>query len=243
MSLLEVRDLVSAYGSIEALQGVSLKVDAGEVVAVLGANGAGKTTLLRTISGMMKSKRGTITLEGESITGLRADQVLRRGIAHVAEGREIFSRLDVDDNLRLGAYVTQKGRLKGETLDLVFELFPRLVERRKQVAGTLSGGEQQMLAIARAVLAQPKIMLLDEPSMGLAPIIVGSIFETLEKLVKETNLTVLLVEQNAKAALDLASRGYLFESGKVLDSGNAEDLNTTAIQTAYLGPSSGKPKR
>ena len=157
--------------------------------------------------------------------------------------RQIFSRLDVDDNLRLGAYVTQKGRLKGETLDLVFELFPRLVERRKQVAGTLSGGEQQMLAIARAVLAQPKIMLLDEPSMGLAPIIVGSIFETLEKLVKETNLTVLLVEQNAKAALDLASRGYLFESGKVLDSGNAEDLNTTAIQTAYLGPSGGKPKR
>ncbi|BCW36003.1 ABC transporter ATP-binding protein [Arthrobacter sp. StoSoilA2] len=234
-ALLTIENLVAGYGSIEALHGVNLEINAGEVVAVLGANGAGKTTLLRSISGMIKPKSGAITMDGTNIAGHKAHRVLQHGIAHVAEGREIFGRLDVDDNLKLGAFIHQKGKLAGPELDMVFELFPRLAERRTQVAGTLSGGEQQMLAIARALLSRPKIMLLDEPSMGLAPIIVGAIFTALEKIVAETSLTVLIVEQNAQAALDLASRGYLLESGTVAQSGNSQELNSAAIEAAYLG--------
>lgn len=234
-ALLTINNLVAGYGSIEALHGINLEVNAGEVVAVLGANGAGKTTLLRAISGMIKPKSGTITMGGTNISGQRSHRVLKHGVAHVAEGREIFGRLDVDDNLRLGAFIHQKGKLAGSELDMVFELFPRLAERRSQVAGTLSGGEQQMLAIARALLSRPKLMLLDEPSMGLAPIIVGTIFSALEKIVAETSLTILIVEQNAQAALDLASRGYLLESGTVAQSGNSRELNSAAIEAAYLG--------
>lgn len=233
--LLKVDNLVAGYGSIEALHGVSLEINPGEVVAVLGANGAGKTTLLRAISGMIKPKSGTVMIDGKNIAGSRAHSVLQHGIAHVAEGREIFTRLSVWDNLRLGAYIHQKGKLAGQELDMVFEVFPRLAERRNQVAGTLSGGEQQMLAIARALLSRPKVMLLDEPSMGLAPIIVGTIFTALEKIVRENSLTILIVEQNAQAALDLASRGYLLESGKVARSGQSRELNTAAIEAAYLG--------
>lgn len=234
-ALLTINNLVAGYGSIEALHGINLEINAGEVVAVLGANGAGKTTLLRSISGMIKPKSGTITIDGENIAGQGSHSVLKHGVAHVAEGREIFGRLDVDDNLRLGAFIHQKGKLAGSELDMVFELFPRLAERRSQVAGTLSGGEQQMLAIARALLSRPKLMLLDEPSMGLAPIIVGAIFSALEKIVAETSLTILIVEQNAQAALDLASRGYLLESGTVAQSGNSRELNSAAIEAAYLG--------
>ena len=234
-ALLTINNLVAGYGSIEALHGINLEINAGEVVAVLGANGAGKTTLLRSISGMIKPKSGTITIDGKNIAGQRSHSVLKHGVAHVAEGREIFGRLDVDDNLRLGAFIHQKGKLAGSELDMVFELFPRLAERRSQVAGTLSGGEQQMLAIARALLSRPKLMLLDEPSMGLAPIIVGAIFSALEKIVAESSLTILIVEQNAQAALDLASRGYLLESGTVAQSGNSRELNSAAIEAAYLG--------
>lgn len=233
--LLKVENLVAGYGSIEALHGVSLEINQGEVVAVLGANGAGKTTLLRAISGMIKPTSGTVVIEGKNIAGSRAHSVLQHGIAHVAEGREIFTRLSVWDNLRLGAYIRQRGKLADEDLDMVFEVFPRLGERRNQVAGTLSGGEQQMLAIARALLSRPKVMLLDEPSMGLAPIIVGTIFTALEKIVRENSLTIMIVEQNAQAALDLASRGYLLESGKVARSGKSRELNTAAIEAAYLG--------
>jgi branched-chain amino acid transport system ATP-binding protein len=237
-ALLTIDNLVAGYGSIEALHGLSMEINSGEVVAVLGANGAGKTTLLRTISGMIRPKSGRIMIDGVEVSGQKAHRVLKNGIAHVAEGREIFTQLDVQDNLRLGAYIHQKGKLSGPELDMVFELFPRLAERRTQVAGTLSGGEQQMLAIARALLSRPKVMLLDEPSMGLAPIIVGTIFSTLEKIVAETALTILIVEQNAQAALDLASRGYLLESGLVVDSGDSRSLNTAAIEAAYLGTES-----
>ena len=233
--LLKIDHLVAGYGNIEALHGISMEVNAGEVVAVLGANGAGKTTLLRAISGMIKPKSGSVEIDGHNVAGQKAHKVLRHGIAHVAEGREIFSRLTVEDNLRLGAFIHQKGKLSGSELDMVLELFPRLAERRTQVAGTLSGGEQQMLAIGRALLSKPKIMLLDEPSMGLAPIIVGTIFNTLEKVVAETELTVMVVEQNAQAALDLASRGYLLESGTVVEAGDSRSLNTSAIEAAYLG--------
>ncbi len=238
-ALLQIENLVAGYGTIEALHGVTMEVNAGEVVAVLGANGAGKTTLLRSISGMIKPKNGKITIDGTNITGQKSHSVLHHGIAHVAEGREIFTRLDVDDNLRLGAFIRQKGKLAGPELDMVLELFPRLAERRKQIAGTLSGGEQQMLAIARALLSRPRVMLLDEPSMGLAPIIVGTIFSALEKIVAETSLTILIVEQNAQAALDLASRGYLLESGLVAESGDSQTLNTAAIEAAYLGTDAG----
>jgi branched-chain amino acid transport system ATP-binding protein len=237
-ALLTIDNLVAGYGSIEALHGISMEINSGEVVAVLGANGAGKTTLLRTISGMIRPKSGRIMIDGVEVSGQKAHRVLKNGIAHVAEGREIFTQLDVQDNLRLGAYIHQKGKLSGPELDMVFELFPRLAERRTQVAGTLSGGEQQMLAIARALLSRPKVMLLDEPSMGLAPIIVGTIFSTLEKIVAETALTILIVEQNAQAALDLASRGYLLESGLVVDAGDSRSLNTAAIEAAYLGTES-----
>jgi branched-chain amino acid transport system ATP-binding protein len=235
VAMLKIDALVAGYGNIEALHGISMEVNAGEVVAVLGANGAGKTTLLRAISGMIKPKSGSVIIDGVNVAGQRSHNVLKKGIAHVAEGREIFARLTVEDNLRLGAFIHQKGKLTGETLDMVLELFPRLAERRTQVAGTLSGGEQQMLAIGRALLSKPKIMLLDEPSMGLAPIIVGTIFDTLAKIVAETSLTVLVVEQNAQAALDLASRGYLLESGLVIQSGDSKSLNTSAIEAAYLG--------
>ncbi len=234
-ALVQVQGLSVSYGAIAALRGVSLTAAAGEAVAILGANGAGKTTLLRALSGQLAAKSGTVTLEGQPILGLRPAKIVQAGIAHVPEGRQIFGRLSVRDNLRLGAFLPSKGKLLAEDEERIYSLFPRLSERAEQIAGTMSGGEQQMLAIGRALLSRPKVLLLDEPSMGLAPIIVDQIFETLTRISREDQLTLVIVEQNARAALDLAERGYLLESGEITAEGNSATLSDSAIRAAYLG--------
>ena len=233
MSLLEVRDLVTAYGSIEALHGVSFRVEEGEIVALLGANGAGKTTALRTISGLLRPRSGEVRFAGERIDVRPAHEIVRLGLAQVPEGRWIFTLMTVDENLRLGAYA--EPRVPQGALDRVFALFPRLAERRSQVAGTLSGGEQQMLAMARALMTRPRLLLLDEPSMGLAPVLVRAIFHTVAEINRE-GTTILLVEQNANAALRLARRAYVLENGRIALEGPGPDLaRNEAVRQAYLG--------
>jgi len=233
MSLLEVRNLVTAYGSIEALHGVSFQVEEGEIVALLGANGAGKTTALRTISGLLRPRSGEVRFAGNRIDTMPAHEIVRLGLTQVPEGRWIFTLMTVDENLRLGAYV--QSRLPQESLDRVFALFPRLAERRTQHAGTLSGGEQQMLAMARALMTKPRLLLLDEPSMGLAPVLVRTIFQTIAEINK-AGTTVLVVEQNANAALRLATRAYVLENGRIALEGPSGDLaKNEAVRRAYLG--------
>ena len=234
MKLLQVRDLDVRYGHIQALKGVSLEVAEGEIVAMLGANGAGKTTLMRAISGLLRPHGGEVLLRGGAIQRSSADSIVRMGISHVPEGRRVFPTLTVAENLRLGAY-TRAAAEAAQTLEQVWAMFPRLLERREQLAGTLSGGEQQMLVIGRALMARPKLLLLDEPSLGLAPIIVRNIFQVLRD-VRETGVTILLVEQNARMALKLADRGYVLEVGKLSHEGPARELLASPeIQAAYLG--------
>jgi branched-chain amino acid transport system ATP-binding protein len=233
MSLLEVRDLVTAYGSVKALHGISFRVDEGEIVALLGANGAGKTTALRTISGLLRPRSGEVRFADERIDTRPAHEIVRLGLTHVPEGRWIFTLMTVDENLRLGAYA--KTHLPRDALERVFMLFPRLAERRGQLAGTLSGGEQQMLAMARALMTRPRLLLLDEPSMGLAPVLVRAIFQTVARINRE-GTTVLLVEQNANAALRLAQRAYVLENGRIALEGLGTELaKNEAVRRAYLG--------
>ena len=233
--MLRLDDVHVAYGEIPALKGVGLEVRQGEIVALLGNNGAGKTTTLRTISGLLVPTRGALTLEGEPLTGVPPHAVVRRGIAHVPEGRRIFNRLTVRENLTMGAYTRTDTAVIASDLERVFTLFPRLEERITQVAGTLSGGEQQMLAIGRALMARPRLLLLDEPSMGLAPVLVEQIFETVRDINRQ-GTTILLVEQNAAMALAVAHRGYVIETGAIVLSGTAAELaDNPEVRRAYLG--------
>lgn len=231
--LLEIKSLHVSYGAIEAIKGIDLHVNKGEVVSILGANGAGKTTTLRTISGLLKAKKGEIIFDGENITNINAHKIVHLGLSHSPEGRRVFGILNVEENLLMGAYTLKKYDIK--TLEWIYEILPRLKERRKQLAGTLSGGEQQMLAIGRAIMSKPKLLILDEPSLGLAPVLVKVIFKAITQIAK-SGVTVLLVEQNAKAALKLADRGYVLELGKISHEGSSEELlNSQIIQEAYLG--------
>jgi branched-chain amino acid transport system ATP-binding protein len=232
--MLEVRDLHVYYGEIHALKGISLSVAKGEIVALLGPNGAGKTTTVKTVSGLLTPRSGRIDLEGEALVGLPAHAIVYRGVSQSPEGRRIFNRLSVVENLEMGAYSRSDGRIR-EDLDRVFALFPRLRERVAQVAGTLSGGEQQMLAIGRALMANPRLLLLDEPSMGLAPVLVEQIFDTIRNINRQ-GTTILLVEQNAAIALEVAHRGYVLETGTIVLSGTAAELSETPeVRRAYLG--------
>jgi branched-chain amino acid transport system ATP-binding protein len=232
--VLAVRDLRAGYGRIAVLDGVSLDVPEGAIVALLGANGAGKTTTLRVITGLLPALAGTVTFQGGRLTGLRADRIVRRGVSMVPEARELFLEMTVQENLELGAFTRRDGAVARDH-EMVFELFPRLRERRQQVAGTLSGGEQQMLAIARALMARPRLLLLDEPSLGLAPAVVDEIFDRIEAINRD-GTTILLVEQNAQMALDIAHHGYVLETGKVVLAGRAAELAGNAmVQESYLG--------
>ena len=235
MAMLEVNNIHTFYGKIEALKGVSLHVEEGEIVTLIGANGAGKTTTLRAISGLLKPREGTVKLNGEDLAAYPAHELVYKGISMVPEGRGVFSKLTVEENIEMGAYIEKdKARIESGK-ERVFNMFPRLRERRKQVAGTLSGGEQQMLATGRALMARPKLLLLDEPSMGLAPILVEGIFDTIKEINKE-GTTVLLVEQNALMALAIAHRGYVLQTGKIVLSDTAEKLaKNEMVQKAYLG--------
>jgi branched-chain amino acid transport system ATP-binding protein len=235
MAMLEVNDIHTYYGNIHALKGISLTVDQGEIVTLIGANGAGKTTTLRTISGLLQPRQGSITLNGEELSKYQAHELVFQGIAMVPEGRGVFSRLTVTENLDMGAYSRTDNDGIADDLERVFTLFPRLKERASQVAGTLSGGEQQMLATGRALMAGPSILLMDEPSMGLAPILVESIFETITEINKE-GTTILLVEQNALMALQVANRGYVLQTGEIVLQDTAENLKQNkTVQEAYLG--------
>ncbi len=234
--LLKVDNLESYYGPIMAIRGVSLTIDTGQIVTVLGANGAGKTTLLKTISGVMDPEKGTIALDGRAIEGAAPDAVVNHGMVHVPEGREIFPILTVEENLKMGAYTRSDRAGVATDLQLVYDYFPILRERRSQEAGTLSGGQQQMLAIGRGLMAKPRIMLLDEPSLGLSPLLVGEIFSIIRRLNSEQNVTMMLVEQNAKVALDVAHFGYVLELGRIVMSGEAEKLRQSKdVQEFYLG--------
>ena len=235
MSLLEVKNLKVAYGGIQAVKGIDLHIDQGEVVTLIGANGAGKTTTLRTLVGMVKPAEGTIQYDGKPTGKTPVFDFVRKGLVMVPEGRGVFGRLTVEENLRMGAYYRNDESAIRSEIDYVYELFPRLKERMTQLAGTLSGGEQQMVAMGRAMLSKPKLLLLDEPSMGLAPIIVQKIFEIVQMISKQ-GVTILLVEQNAKLALEISDRGYVMESGRITMSGAASELlSSDAVQKAYLG--------
>jgi branched-chain amino acid transport system ATP-binding protein len=235
MALLEVQDVHSYYGNIHALKGVSLSVEKGEIVTLIGANGAGKSTTLKTISGIVRPRRGSVSLGGEDLATYSAHEIVSKGVSQVPEGRGIFARLTVLENLEMGAYIHNDTQQIAEDLERVFSLFPRLKERRKQMAGTLSGGEQQMLALGRALMARPKVLLLDEPSMGLAPILVESIFQTVQDI-NAAGATILLVEQNALMALQVAHRGYVIQTGEIVLQDNAQGLrNNAMVQKAYLG--------
>ncbi len=235
MAMLEIKDLNVYYGMIHAIKGVSFEVNEGEIIALIGANGAGKTTILHTISGLIAPKTGSVLFEGKDLTKIPAHQIVSLGLAQVPEGRRVFSQMTVAQNLRMGAYTRNDKEEFDATLDMVFQRFPRLKERQSQPAGTLSGGEQQMLAMGRALMSHPKIILMDEPSMGLSPIFVNEIFDIIRS-VNEAGTTVLLVEQNAKKALQLADRAYVLETGKISMSGDAKDLlNDDAVRKAYLG--------
>jgi branched-chain amino acid transport system ATP-binding protein len=235
MSLLEIEDLSVAYGAIEAVKGISLKVEQGQVVTLLGTNGAGKTTTLRAISGLLRPRAGEVRFDGKVLNGEAAHDVVKAGLAHSPEGRRIFPLMTVEENLELGAY--SRGSASDVRKDIAagYERFPRLEERRAQKAGTLSGGEQQMLAIARALMSRPRLLMLDEPSMGLSPIMMQLIFSTIREL-KESGTTILLVEQNAQAALGLADHGYVLETGRIVLEGTGKDLmNDDSVRKAYLG--------
>ncbi len=235
MALLEVEDLKTYYGAIQALKGVSLSVEEGEVVTLIGSNGAGKSTTLRSISGLTPARSGKIVIDGQDITRVPAHQIVSHGIALSPEGRHCFPRMTVRENLDLGAHRRKKGPEVDADLERIFELFPRLKEREKQKAGTMSGGEQQMLAIGRALMARPRLLMLDEPSMGIAPILVQRIYETIAEI-NRGGVTILLVEQNANYALDVSRRGYVLETGRVVLSGASEKLRTDPeVQRAYLG--------
>jgi branched-chain amino acid transport system ATP-binding protein len=232
--MLKVSGIHVYYGAIHALKGVSFAVERGELVTLLGANGAGKTTTLKTLSGLMRPKRGYVELEGQSLENTEPHEIVCRGVAHVPEGRKVFPRFTVLENLRIGAYTRASGAL-GPELDFVFQMFPRLKERQKQHAGTLSGGEQQMLAIGRALMAKPQLLLLDEPSMGLAPKIVEQILENI-RVINKAGVTVLLVEQNAAMALAISHRGYVLETGEVILAGTSKELaGNDLVRQAYLG--------
>ena len=235
MAMLEVKDLEVYYGMIQAIKGISFEVNQGEVIALIGANGAGKTTTLHTITGLLSPKKGSVMFEGTDITKIPAHKIVSMGMAHVPEGRRVFAELSVYENLKMGAYTRKDKNEIEESLANVYKRFPRLEERRNQMAGTLSGGEQQMLAMGRALMSKPKIILMDEPSMGLSPIFVNEIFDIIQA-VSESGTTVLLVEQNAKKALSIADRAYVLETGKITMSGNAKDLlEAEAVKKAYLG--------
>jgi branched-chain amino acid transport system ATP-binding protein len=233
--VLQVESIDVFYGNIQALKGVSLEVKKGEIVTLIGANGAGKSTLLKTISGLLKPKKGDILYEGKSIAGKAAQTIVKQGISHVPEGRRIFANMTVEENLELGAFLRKDKPEIQQDFEKVYQLFPRLYERRKQLAGTLSGGEQQMLAIGRSLMARPRLLLLDEPSMGLAPLLVKTIFRIIEEI-NSFGTTILLVEQNAHMALSVADRAYVIESGRVVLSGTAQELNASEqVKKAYLG--------
>ena len=233
--MLEIDNLSAAYGSFQALFGINLRVDAGETVGVIGPNGAGKTTLMRVISGLLPGRAGKLAFEGRALTGVPAYRVVARGIAHVPENRRLFPKLTIEDNLRIGAYMPQARKHFRERLGWVYEFFPRLAERRGQLAGTMSGGEQQMCAIARALMSKPKLLLLDEPSAGLAPLVVQQVFDLVRKIRSE-GFTVLIVEQNVQQLLELVDRAYLLEVGRIKLSGMAAELKANAfVRQAYLG--------
>ncbi len=234
--LLQVDNIHTYYGNIHALQGISLYVDEGEIVTLIGANGAGKSTTIRTVSGIMHPREGKITFDGKEIQNVGAHDLVGRGIAQSPEGRRVFPRLTIRDNLEMGAYRRNDNHKILDDIEKVFALFPRLKERAKQFAGTLSGGEQQMLAIGRALMARPRLLLLDEPSMGLAPLLVETIFETITRINKEDGTAILLVEQNALMALEVAQRGYVLQTGKVVLEDNANSLmSNEMVRKVYLG--------
>jgi branched-chain amino acid transport system ATP-binding protein len=234
--VLELRELNVAYGNICALHGISLTVEAGSIVTLVGGNGAGKTTTLRTISGLVKAKSGAVIYEGQDITNLPAHELVARGIAQSPEGRMVFSNLTVRENLQMGAYLRKDRKKIAEDLNFVFEMFPRLKERQRQTAGTLSGGEQQMLAIGRALMSKPRLLLLDEPSLGIAPLLTKAIFEKIVAINRDLKLTILLVEQNANLALEISHHGYVLETGRILLADTAANLRANPkVREAYLG--------
>lgn len=235
MAMLEIKDLEVCYGVIRAIKGVSFEVNQGEVIALIGANGAGKTTILHTITGLIPAKSGSILFEGKELTKTPPHKIVSMGMAHVPEGRRVFAQLSVLENLKLGAYTRKDKAETQKTLQKIYERFPRLEERKNQLAGTLSGGEQQMLAMGRALMSNPRIILMDEPSMGLSPLLVSEIFDII-KVISEGGTTVLLVEQNAKKALSIADRAYVLETGNITLSGNAAELmHNDSVRKAYLG--------
>lgn len=235
MAMLEVRDLEVYYGVIKAIKGISFDVNEGEIIALIGANGAGKTTILHTVTGLITPKHGSITFAGHNLLKTPAHKIVSLGMAHVPEGRRVFAQLSVLENLKLGAYTRRDAGEIADSLKMVYERFPRLEERKNQLAGTLSGGEQQMLAMGRALMSRPKIILMDEPSMGLSPILVSEIFDIIEDISK-AGTTVLLVEQNAKKALAIADRAYVLETGNITLEGNAHELaDNDSVKKAYLG--------
>ncbi len=235
MAMLEIKDLKVSYGMIQAIKGISFEVNKGEVIALIGANGAGKTTILHTITGLLSADSGSVTYEGKDITRMPGHKIVSMGIAHVPEGRRVFANMTVLQNLKLGAYTRKDKAEIAETLEMVYTRFPRLKERKNQLAGTLSGGEQQMLAMGRALMSHPQIILMDEPSMGLSPIFVNEIFDIIEE-VSKSGTTVLLVEQNAKKALSIADRAYVLETGNIVLEGKASELlDNDSIKKAYLG--------
>jgi len=234
--LLTIDHLVAGYGDVEILHGISLEVNAGEIVALIGANGAGKTTTLKTISGLIHARSGSITFEGQPIHDWPSHRIVAAGVIQVAEGRKLFPQLSVLENLELGAFVKPAKHNRQKNLVRIFEMFPRLAERKSQMAGTLSGGEQQMLAVGRALMSQPRILMLDEPSLGLAPMIVADIFNVVTEINKNDGTTILIVEQNAVQTLTLADRGYVLENGEIALSGTGDELlQDDRIRTAYLG--------
>ena len=235
MALLEIKGVDASYGRVQALRGVTIDVDAGEIVALIGSNGAGKTTTLRTISGLMHPAKGTISFNGKDITHTEPQKIVDLGICHSPEGRRLFTRMSVLDNLRMGAYTRSNAPEIRKDMDRVFELFPRLKERANQITGTLSGGEQQMCAMGRALMAKPKVLMLDEPSLGLAPILVQTIFDIVREI-NSQGTPVLLVEQNAHKALEVAHRGYVLETGVIVQTGTGKELlESEEVQKAYLG--------
>ena len=235
MAMLEIKDIEVYYGMIQAIKGISFEVNEGEVIALIGANGAGKTTILHTITGLLSPKKGSVVFEGKDITKVPAHKIVSLGMAHVPEGRRVFAELSVYENLKMGAYTRKDKEETAKTLEMVYKRFPRLEERKNQLAGTLSGGEQQMLAMGRALMSHPKIIVMDEPSMGLSPILVNEIFDIIQE-VSAGGTTVLLVEQNAKKALSIADRAYVLETGKIVLEGEAEMLmNDDSVKKAYLG--------
>ncbi len=234
--MLEIKNLAVSYGAINALHGISLSVAQGQIVTLIGSNGAGKSTTLRAVSGLIKPKSGEIRYEGKSLTGLPPHEIVKRGLCHVPEGRMIFANLTVMENLRMGAYLQPQAVVIRRELELVFATFPRLRERERQVAGTLSGGEQQMLAIGRALMSKPRFLLLDEPSLGIAPLLVKTIFEKIVEINRQQGITILLVEQNANLALEISHYGYVLETGRIILADESAKLRQNPqVQSAYLG--------